>query len=111
MSGDLRVVGPNGAEHDRPIPPRRRRPRRRPPPAPPTPPAVPASAATASAAGAGTDSDDAAAASTAAADADEPTNPAADDARLDILRALERGEIDIEEATRRLAAWTEPTDG
>ena len=42
-------------------------------------------------------------------DDDEPDQAA--DARLDVLRALERGEIDIEEATRRLASLDEPTDG
>jgi hypothetical protein len=39
------------------------------------------------------------------------TDPAADDARLDILRALERGDIDVDEATARLASLDEPTDG
>ena len=33
------------------------------------------------------------------------------DARLDILRALERGDIDVDEATARLAGLDEPTDG
>ena len=73
---------------------------------------VPAPAVTASTAGAGTASDEAAAneaTSDAATNDDEPDHAA--DARLDVLRAVERGEIDIEEATRRLASLDEPTDG
>ena len=107
VSGDLQVVGPGGegaielvAPPTPPSPPA--------PPAPPIVPAVPAPAVTASTAGAGTDSDDAAA-TTPTPDTDEPDQAA--EARLDILRSLERGEIDIEEATRRLASLDEPTDG
>jgi DUF4097 and DUF4098 domain-containing protein YvlB len=99
VSGDLRVVGPNadGAIQipEPPAPPA--------PPTPPTLPAVPALGATASATGAGTDA--------AADDADAAVEPADEAQRLDILRALERGEIDIEEATRRLASLDGPTDG
>ena len=113
VSGDLQVVGPSGdgaielvAPPSPPAPPARPA-----PPAPPTAPAAPAPVATASRAGAGTDPDGAAAGAALAdaADDDEP-DPAAD-ARLDVLRTLERGEIDIEEATRRLAKLDEPTDG
>lgn len=42
-----------------------------------------------------------------------PAPPEAEDevARLDVLRALERGEIDVDEATRRLQSVEERTDG
>lgn len=97
VSGDLRVVGPNGdGAVPLPEPPI--------PPAPPAPPmipeipAVPVPVVTASATGPATD--------TTAVD-----QPADDDARLEILRALERGEIDIEEATGRLAVLDGSTDG
>jgi hypothetical protein len=53
------------------------------PPAPPTPPAPPAPT--------------------------RPPKPIGDDEQLEVLRALERGEIDIEEAQRRLAG--EAIDG
>ena len=97
VSGDLRVVGPTG---DGAVPV----PKPPVPPVPPAPPAIPEIPAvpvpvvTASAAGPATDP--------AALD-----QPADDDARLEILRALERGEIDIEEATGRLAALDGSTDG
>jgi hypothetical protein len=80
VSGDLRVVGANG-EGTGAV---------QQPPAPPAPPAAPAPSATASTDGAGAD----------------PT----EDERLDILRALERGEIDVDEATSRLAALDTPED-
>jgi hypothetical protein len=106
VSGDLRVVGPNSrAPVLIPSPPE--------PPKPSTPPAAPAPVATASATGARTDAPVGDAPT--AADADpgdaEAAEPADDDARLEILRALERGEIDIEEATSRLASLDGPTDG
>ena len=74
------------------------------PPAPPSPPAPPRPA-------------EPLAPSDAAAPADEsPTTvvarderPADDDASLSILRALERGEIDVAEAGRRLEALDSPT--
>jgi hypothetical protein len=106
VSGDLRVVGPNGTEQRTviPAPPA--------PPAPPTPPAAPAFVATASAAGAGSESDPGADAGVAAAmGPDEPSNPAVEAVRLDILRALERGEMDIEEAAAKLSALDGQTDG
>ena len=74
------------------------------PPAPPTPPAVPAFVATASAADAGTEFDP-------AADAAEPDEPSNQAVRLDILRGLERGEMDIEEAEAKLSALDGQTDG
>jgi hypothetical protein len=99
-SGDLRVVRANGTGHDGvPLPP-----------TPPAPPAAPAPVASASAADAG--GPDADAGSEPDADAgSQPDADAAEAARLDILRALERGEIDIDEATARLAALDGPTDG
>ena len=98
VSGDLRVVGPNGAGRATAIPLPPAPPT---PPTPPTPPAVPAPPATASAADAGTEP-------TGDAPAGTDTE-AADDPRLDILRALERGDIDVDEATAGLAAldWPE----
>jgi hypothetical protein len=39
-----------------------------------------------------------------------PTSDAADGTRLDILRALERGELDIAEASERLSSLDDPTD-
>ena len=91
VSGDLRVVGPNGAGGLPAIPlvPTS--------PAPPPSLAVPVLDAAADAtrkdrAEAGPDATD-----TAEADADT------DAARLEILRAVERGEIDVDEATNRLA--------
>jgi DUF4097 and DUF4098 domain-containing protein YvlB len=105
VSGDLQVVGPNAngaiepiTPPEPPVPPA--------PPTPPTPPAAPAPVVTASTAGAGTDPVDA---TDGAWNHDQP-DPAAD-ARLAILRDLERGDIDIDEATRRLAGLDEPTDG
>jgi hypothetical protein len=41
----------------------------------------------------------------------DPPDPVTEQSRLEILRALERGEIDIDEATSRLAALDGPTDG
>ncbi|HET9344980.1 MAG TPA: DUF4097 family beta strand repeat-containing protein [Candidatus Limnocylindrales bacterium] len=107
VSGDLRVVGPNGGG---PVlaPNRPNAPEPPTPPTSPTPPAAPVPVATASATGAGTDSG-AADGSDDAGDA-EAADPAAEVARLDILRALERGEIDIDEATSRLASLDGPTD-
>jgi hypothetical protein len=103
VSGDLRVVGPNGGGAVLvPEPPELPE-----PPAPPSPPEAPVPGATASATGAGTDSP-------AAGASDDPGDAVAepaDDARLEILRALERGEIDIDEATNRLASLDGPTDG
>jgi hypothetical protein len=112
VSGDLRVVGPNGAEHLKAIPRPPAPPAPPTPPARPTPPAAPAFAATASATDAGTGSDPGADAGVAAAaEPDEPSNPAVEAVRLDILRALERGEMDIEEAAAKLSALDGQTDG
>ena len=88
VSGDLRVIG-SGEKLDFieiPVPPN--------PPTPPAPPRAPASPGRADA-GPSDESDD-------PAPADEP-DVDVERARLTILRALERGEIDIKEATARLA--------
>lgn len=81
VSGDLRVVDPttprNGSLPPEPVPPLA--------PVPPQPPAVPGSSSVAL---------------TAVADEPDATRTA----RLEILRALEGGEIDVAEATDRLAA-------
>jgi microcompartment protein CcmL/EutN len=74
VSGDLRVVGPTGHGPTAAIPR---------PPAPPAPPEAPAPPPLPR--------------------PDEPVDPATETARLEILRALERGEIDIDDATRQLA--------
>ena len=104
VSGDLRVVGPNGdgaiLVPEPPAPPA--------PPTPPTVPAVPVPIVTASAMGGATDTLTEPA---AADDAESDGEPVDDDPRLDILRALERGDIDIDEATSRLADLDEPSDG
>lgn len=87
MSGDGRVTGPTGFDAPRPVRPVA-------PPSPVTPP-PPVS-----------DPDEPTVAAMAAypwqppAPPSKPTEPPA--TRLDILRALERGEIDVEEAARRL---------
>ncbi|HYL40221.1 MAG TPA: DUF4097 family beta strand repeat-containing protein [Candidatus Binatus sp.] len=85
VSGDFHVVEPRDAAPESVAPPT-------PPPAPAVPPAP----------GAGAASGGAAAASTV-------SGPSADleDARLQILRALERGEIDVAEATDQLGALDE----
>jgi hypothetical protein len=90
VSGDLRVVGPkNGEAFAIPKPPA--------PPAPPEP---------LGAVAALTDVE------LPDIDLDAPAEASVDDdARLDILRALERGEIDVDEATTRLASLDGPTDG
>jgi hypothetical protein len=72
-------------------------------------PAMPAMPAMPTAPTAGTDDlDDHAIADASTPDSEsttaEPTFEAAPDAHLDILRALERGEIDVAEASGRLAA-------
>jgi hypothetical protein len=82
VSGDLRVVGPNGIENRIgavPVPPV--------PPVAPVPPDAPSSPAIEH-----------------HAEAADEADTATETARLEILRALERGEIDIELATQRLAA-------
>jgi hypothetical protein len=84
VSGDLRVVGPSSGNLL--AIPR--------PPAPPAPPAPP------------TEAPD----GTAAEPDAEPGDAVTEAARLDILRALERGEIDIDEATKRLADLDGSTD-
>ena len=118
MSGDLNVVRPVAVTAPvlpaRPAPPA--------PPAPPVPPAAPAPAAqpvqpdpTAPPAAVAQPDPPASAADVAtegeAATTDEVTPPrngaivaAYEDARLAVLRALERGEIDVAEAERRFAA-------
>ena len=90
VSGDLRVVEPRPVELGA-VPT---------PPAPPAPPAVPAlpNVAAPDASGPAVSTDD------------EPGLDG-DDERLDILRALERGEIDIDEATERLATLDGSSDG
>ena len=88
VSGDLRVVGPSvGAAVLVPEPPQ--------PPASPTPPTPPTAPSAE-----GADDDKAPAAA----------DPDSDNARLEILKALERGEIDVDEATTRLASLDGPTD-
>ena len=106
VSGDLRVVGPDAGDHlVIPMPPA--------PPAPPTP----EEALAADTAAAQLEAEIAAAnaeiqaanAEIAAVNAEleaefkDPEPDTAEDARLDVLRALERGEIGIDEATKRLA--------
>ena len=87
VSGDLRVVDPgtagNGSLPPEPTPPLAPAPTAA--PAPPEPPSAPATGSVAT---------------TAAADEPDTTGTA----RLEILRALESGEIDVAEATDRLAA-------
>ena len=80
VSGDLRVVGPNGhgAIDAIPRPPA--------PPAPPAPPNVPTVPTPPALPG-----------------RDEQAGAATETARLEILRALERGDIDIDQATQQLA--------
>ena len=101
VSGDLRVVGPNGGDHLVAIPM---------PPAPPTPPVAPAppgsAAAKLEAELAATNAEiEATNAEIEAANAaiGETVADPGEDARLEILRALERGEIGVDEATKRLA--------
>lgn len=81
VSGDLRVVGPNGQGQVGSSP--------RPPvdPAPPVAPVPPAALRP----------------EAAAEGAEETADGAAETARLEILRAVERGEIDIDQATQQLA--------
>ncbi|HEX5014477.1 MAG TPA: DUF4097 family beta strand repeat-containing protein [Candidatus Limnocylindrales bacterium] len=81
VSGDLRVVGPSGNGPVESVPR---------PPAPPAPPAAPEPPAPPM--------------------RDEPVDESTETSRLEILRALERGEIDIDEATRQLAALDGPAD-
>lgn len=105
-SGDLRVVRA-GELPMPPAPPTALTPPTQPTaPTPPTPPG----ASTAGAA----DFDDRTDADASTPDPEatpaEPTFEAAPDAHLDILRALERGEIDVAEASDRLAALEDPTD-
>ena len=113
VSGDLRVVGPNDGNHlVAPKPPT-------PPvaPTPPTPPAPPLAATSAAAKLeaelAATNAEiEAANAEIESANAqiEEAVADPGEDARLDILRALERGEIGIDEATQRLAELDGPSD-
>jgi DUF4097 and DUF4098 domain-containing protein YvlB len=112
VSGDLRVVGPNGDNriHAMPTPPA--------PPEPPVPPFVAGSAAAKLEAElAATNAEiEAANADIEAANAEidaesgETVADPGEDARLEILRALERGEIDIDEATKRLGDLDGPSD-
>ena len=113
VSGDLRVVGPSAGDHLRiPVPPT--------PPQPPAPPAPGFAAAELEAELAAANGEIEAAnaeieAARAQIDAEsgEGGETAADpgeEARLEILRALERGEIDIDEATKRLGELDGPTD-
>ncbi len=86
VSGDLRVIDPaSGRAAPRPIIAPE-------PPQPPTPPAFPAAPLPAATETPGADDDD------------------DDGARLEILRALEAGEIDVAEATDRLAGIDGSTD-
>jgi hypothetical protein len=133
VSGDLRVVGPNSSEtFTIPKPPTPPMPPTAPTaPTPPTPPDPPQPAGAGALAEAAAKLDAELAdldaelsvldAEVADVDLDEPANatsadapdatPApADDERLEILRALERGEIDVDEATKRLAGLDGPTD-
>jgi hypothetical protein len=116
VSGDLRVVGPSTGDHlVIPMPPA--------PPAPPT--VTEAHAADAAAAelevqlAAANVEVEAASAEIQAvnaglepefAEGNEPSIDAGEDARLEILRALERGEINVDEATKRLAELDGPSD-
>ena len=113
VSGDLRVVGPSAGDHLRiPVPPT--------PPQPPASPAPGFAAAELEAELAAANGEIEAAnaeieAARAQIDAEsgEGGETAADpgeEARLEILRALERGEIDIDEATKRLGELDGPTD-
>jgi hypothetical protein len=106
VSGDLRVVGPNAGDHlVIPMPPA--------PPAPPTPEQAHAADSAAAkleaeleAANAEIEAANAELEATTAeieAEFVESAPDAGEDARLEILRALERGEIGIDEATKRLA--------
>ena len=106
VSGDLRVVGPNDGNHlVAPTPPT--------PPVAPTPPAAASAAAKLEAELAAANADieatnadiEATNAQIEAAGAEvgETVADPGEDARLEILRALERGEIGIDEATKRLA--------
>ena len=106
VSGDLRVVGPNDGNHlVAPTPPA--------PPAAPTPPAPPAPPLAAASAGSKLEAEleatnaeiEAANAEIEAANAEigETVADPGEDVRLEILRALERGEIGVDEATKRLA--------
>ena len=113
VSGDLRVVGPNDGNHlvapKAPTPPVA--------PTPPTPPAPPLAATSAAAKLeaelAATNAEiEAANAEIESANAqiEEAVADPGEDARLEILRALERGEIGIDEATKRLAELDGPSD-
>jgi hypothetical protein len=95
VSGDLRVVDPARARSGGPRP--TVAPDAPPPPAPLAAPPVPTSTVV--------EEDDATAAKDVA-----PTGPN-EDRRLEILRALERGEIDITTAGEQLAQLDESTDG
>ena len=108
-SGDLRVVGPNG-DHIPAIPMIPALPAIPQPPAPPAPPAAPAPVATASVTDAGAGPDQATDTDAGSPADDAPTDPASEAVRLEVLRALERGEIDIDEASSRLAALDGQTD-
>jgi DUF4097 and DUF4098 domain-containing protein YvlB len=113
VSGDLRVVGPSTGEHlEIPMPPA--------PPAPPTP----EQALAADAAAAQLEAELAAAnaeieaanaeieAANAVIDAqgEQAAADPAEEARLEVLRALERGEIGVDQATKQLAELDGQTD-
>jgi putative adhesin len=102
VSGDLRVVDPAMARTRTRVAPAA--PVAPTPPTPPTPPTFPTSPAVPS----GT------ADAVTAPPGEDPESAAAgphDDRRLEILRALERGEIDIAAATDQLARLDESSDG
>jgi hypothetical protein len=100
VSGDLRVIGATdalGPLFEIPVPP-----------APPAPPASPRASASPVRADAGPADADGAPGPDPAPKAETDADP--DTARLTILRALERGDIDIAEATSRLAEVDGPSD-
>ena len=100
VSGDLRVIGETdglGSLFEIPVPP-----------APPAPPASPRASASPMRADAGPANANGAPGPDPAPGAESDADP--DTARLTILRALERGEIDIAEATSRLAELDGPSD-
>lgn len=92
VSGDLRVVDPAGA---------RARAAAKGAPVPPTPPAIPAPPIPPVAPTAPSPTE---------TPADDAAPDAGDDPRLEILRALERGDIDIDTAGAELALLDESTD-
>jgi hypothetical protein len=118
VSGDLRVVGPNGGNriHAMPTPPVAPKPPA--PPEPPVPPFAPGAAAEKLEAELAATNAEIEAANAEIdvvnaeidAESGETVADPGEDARLEILRALERGEIGIEEATKRLGDLDGPSD-